>query len=91
MAFARGLRWRLVGHDPGLGGAGRPGVTVFTVAVVAGQVSGSLFVDRAGLGPAGHMPLSIRRVLAAGLALLAVAVAGWNQPAATSPGWRSWP
>lgn len=79
-----GLRWwQLLG---GLGGAWlvttqglvvpAVGVTVFTVAVVAGQVSGSLFVDRAGLSPAGHMPLSIRRVVAAGLALLAVAVAG---------------
>ena len=76
-------RWHLLG---GFGGAWlvttqglvvpAVGVTVFTVAVVAGQVSGSLFVDRAGLSPAGHMPLSIRRVLAAGLALLAVAVAG---------------
>ena len=55
------------------------GVTVFTVAVVAGQVSGSLsWTGR--LSPAGHMPLSIRRVLAAGLAPLAVAVAGVDQP-----------
>jgi transporter family-2 protein len=54
------------------------GVTVFTIAVVAGQVSGSLVVDRAGLSPAGHLPLSVRRVVAAGLALVAVVTAGWQ-------------
>ena len=52
------------------------GVTVFTIAVVAGQVSGSLVVDRAGLSPAGQLPLSARRVVAAALALLAVMAAG---------------
>ncbi len=52
------------------------GVTVFTVGVVAGQVSGSLLVDRAGLSPAGKLPVNARRVLAAGVALTAVVVSG---------------
>lgn len=52
------------------------GVTVFTVGVVAGQVSGSLLVDRAGLSPAGRLPVNARRVLAAGVALTAVVVSG---------------
>ncbi len=52
------------------------GVTVFTVGVVAGQVSGSLLVDRAGLSPAGRLPVNARRVLAAGVALTAVFVSG---------------
>ncbi len=75
--------WQILG---GLGGAWLVttqglvvpvvGVTVFTIAVVAGQVSGSLVVDRAGLSPAGHLPLSARRVVAAALALLAVIAAG---------------
>ncbi len=73
--------WHLLG---GLGGAWlvttqglvvpSVGVTVFTVGVVAGQVSGSLLVDRAGLSPAGRLPVNARRVLAAGVALTAVVV-----------------
>lgn len=50
------------------------GVAVFTVAVVAGQTASSLVVDRVGLGPAGRQPVSGRRVLAAGIAVLAVVV-----------------
>ncbi|MFC6089582.1 DMT family transporter [Saccharothrix lopnurensis] len=51
------------------------GVAVFTVAAVAAQAVSSLLVDRAGLGPAGRVPLTVPRVLGAGLAVVAVAVA----------------
>lgn len=51
------------------------GVAVFIVAVVAGQASASLLVDRAGLGPGPSQPLSARRIAGAGLALAAVMLA----------------
>lgn len=51
------------------------GVAVFTVAVVAGQSVSSILVDRIGLGPAGKQPVTLPRVLSAGLALFAVMVA----------------
>lgn len=51
------------------------GVAVFTVAVVAGQTVSSLLVDRAGLGPADPQPITMRRVVGAGLALTAVVLA----------------
>jgi bacterial/archaeal transporter family-2 protein len=55
------------------------GVAVFTVAVVAGQVLASLAVDRAGLGPRGRRPLTVRRTVGALLAVPAVAVAVADQ------------
>ncbi|MFC7305858.1 DMT family transporter [Streptomyces monticola] len=48
------------------------GVALFTVAVVAGQVSGGLFVDAKGLGPAGPQRPTVRRAVGAVLVLLAV-------------------
>jgi transporter family-2 protein len=51
------------------------GVAMFTVAVVAGQVSNSIVVDRVGLGPAGRQAVTPARVTAAILALVAVIVA----------------
>jgi transporter family-2 protein len=75
--------WQVLG---GLGGAWlvttqglvvpATGVTVFTIGVVAGQVSGSLLVDRAGLSPAGRLPVSRNRAVAAAVALAAVVVSG---------------
>lgn len=77
--------WHLLG---GLGGAwlvttqglvvGVVGVTSFTIAVVAGQVSGSLFVDRIGLSPAGRMYVTADRAISAGVALCAVALSGFS-------------
>lgn len=74
--------WHLLG---GLGGASVVaaqsvtvqylGVAIFTVAVVAGQTGNSLVVDAAGLGPHGASPISVRRVLAALLAIGGVGVA----------------
>lgn len=55
------------------------GVAVFTVAVVAGQSANSLVVDRIGLGPAGRQPISVRRVGAAALAIVAVFIAVANR------------
>ncbi|MTE12013.1 DMT family transporter [Nocardia aurantiaca] len=51
------------------------GVTVFTVAAVAGQLVSSLVVDRMGLGPGGRSPVTARRVSAAVLVLVAVVLA----------------
>ncbi|WP_238412475.1 DMT family transporter [Saccharothrix deserti] len=51
------------------------GVAVFTVAGVGAQAVSSLLVDRAGLGPAGRVTLTVPRVAGAGLAVVAVAVA----------------
>jgi len=71
--------WQLLG---GLGGAllvAGQGLTVhvlgtalFTIAVVAGQSSGGLVVDRAGLGPAGPQATTPPRVVGALLMLGAV-------------------
>ncbi|HEY5853891.1 MAG TPA: DMT family transporter [Aldersonia sp.] len=52
------------------------GVAVFTVAVVAGQLFGSLWVDRKGLGPAGPTPVTATRLGAVAVAIGAAAVAG---------------
>ncbi|MCW2502573.1 MAG: hypothetical protein JWO79_857 [Actinomycetia bacterium] len=52
------------------------GVTVFTVAVVAGTSAGSLLVDRAGLGPGGKLPFTPARITGAVLCVAAVVVAG---------------
>lgn len=51
------------------------GVAVFTVAAVGAQAVSSLLVDRAGVGPAGRVPLTGPRVAGAALAVVAVAVA----------------
>ncbi|MCB0919030.1 MAG: DMT family transporter [Actinobacteria bacterium] len=55
------------------------GVAVFSVAVVAGQTSNSLLVDRLGLGPAGVLVVTGPRVAGALLAVVGVAVASWQQ------------
>jgi transporter family-2 protein len=52
------------------------GVTVFTVAVVAGSSAGSLAVDRWGIGPGGRHPLTVARVTGAVLCVAAVVLAG---------------
>jgi transporter family-2 protein len=51
------------------------GVSVFTVAVVAGTVVSGLLVDRAGIGPGGPEPVTPARAVGAGLAVVAVVVA----------------
>lgn len=85
---ARGVRsgrlpwWQLLG---GLCGAflvitqgltvGVIGVAVFTVAVVAGQATSSLVVDRAGLGPGAAQPVTVTRIAGAVLTIAAVVLA----------------
>lgn len=82
LSAARGGRlrpWQLLG---GVGGAtlvasqgiavGSIGVALFTVAVVAGQTSSGLLVDRAGLGPGGPQAVSKGRIVGAVLTLGAV-------------------
>jgi transporter family-2 protein len=51
------------------------GVGLFTVATVAGQSTGSLLVDHYGLGPAGPVRLSPRRMIGTGIAIVAVVIA----------------
>lgn len=50
------------------------GVALFTVAVVAGQTSNSLVIDRLGVGPVGVLAVTPSRLLAAGIGLTAVVV-----------------
>lgn len=57
------------------------GVAAFLIAIIGGQSTSALLVDRAGWGPAAAMPLSRMRVVAAGVAVGGVAVAA----IATSP------
>ena len=63
------------------------GVAVFTLAVVAGQSSNSLVVDRIGLGPAGKQPITGARVLSAVLAVFAVGVAVSDRLTEPSEAW----
>lgn len=51
------------------------GVAVFIVALVAGQSSSSLLVDRAGAGPAGPQPVTPPRLAGAVLTVIAVLIA----------------
>lgn len=86
--------WMLMG---GLAGAlttvtqgvtvGLLGVSLFTVGVVAGQTVGGLGLDRAGYGPAGVVPVTLRRVGGAALALVAVGVGLAGEGLATVPWW----
>ncbi|MGW0521111.1 DMT family transporter [Crossiella sp. NPDC003009] len=52
------------------------GVALFTVAIVAGTVGGSLAADRWGLGPGGVRPVTAARLGGAVLCVLAVLIAG---------------
>jgi len=61
------------------------GVAAFTVGVVAGQTASSLVVDRLGLGPRGGIPISASRLVAAGLAVSAVAIAVGGRAASEMP------
>ena len=64
------------------------GVALFTIATVAGQTGMSLAVDRWGLGPAGVVPLTVLRIIAAVLATVAVAVAASGRGGASGSGAR---
>jgi transporter family-2 protein len=56
------------------------GVAVFTIAQVTGNSLGGLAVDRAGLAPAGRLPLTRPRVAGAALGVTAVALAQVDRP-----------
>lgn len=51
------------------------GVALFTIAIVGGQTANALLVDKLGLGPGGHAPVTPARVLAALGTFVGVAVA----------------
>jgi transporter family-2 protein len=51
------------------------GVALFTVAFVAGNSLGALFMDKWGIGPAGKRALSTRRILGVVIGIIAVVVA----------------
>jgi transporter family-2 protein len=55
------------------------GVAIFSVASIAGQTAMSLVVDRIGLTGGGKKLISIRRVLAAFLTVIAVLVSVWDR------------
>ena len=85
--------WSRVG---GLGGATlvavgataapRIGVALLTVGLVSGTTLAALAVDRAGLGPGGHRPLTPPRLVGAGLCLVAIALSAREGLRAASPG-----
>ena len=52
-----------------------PGSPCFTIAVVGAQTLTAVGVDKLGIGPAGRVPVSVARVVAALLAIVGVVVA----------------
>lgn len=54
--------------------AGIIGVSLFTVGFVAGQIVFGVVIDRIGYGPSGIVPVTMRRVLGAAVALVAVGI-----------------
>jgi transporter family-2 protein len=67
--------------------AGILGVALFTIGIVAGQTIGGLVVDRRGLGTMRPNPLTLRRLLGAILALVAVGIAVSAQLGGPVPFW----
>ena len=67
---------------------GAIGVALFSIAVTAGQSASALLVDHVGLGPSGHQPLSIPRLIAATFAVVAVLLAAGERLAAAF-GWQT--
>jgi len=67
---------------------GTIGVALFSIAVTAGQSASALLVDHIGLGPSGHQPWSIPRLIAAAFAVAAVVLAAGERLAA-SWGWQT--
>lgn len=67
---------------------GTIGVALFSIAVTAGQSASALLVDHVGLGPSGHQPLSIPRLIAATFAVAAVLLAAGERLAAAF-GWQT--
>ena len=61
------------------------GVALLTVGLVAGSVMGALVVDRAGLAPGGHRPITGPRLAGAALCLVAIAVSTAEGVRSASP------
>jgi bacterial/archaeal transporter family-2 protein len=55
------------------------GVTIYIIAVVAGQTAASLVVDRLGIGPAGKQAVTTLRVIAAIIAVAGVAISSFGR------------
>lgn len=55
------------------------GVALLSVVMIAGQTVASLIVDRIGITGGGKQPITMRRVLAAVLTIIAVLVAVWQE------------
>jgi transporter family-2 protein len=70
-----------------VGAAAAPeiGVALLTVGLVSGTTVAALVVDRAGLGPGGHRPLTPQRLAGAGLCLFAIALSAREGLKAASP------
>jgi transporter family-2 protein len=66
------------------------GVALFSVAIVAGQTTTSLLMDRWGVGPGGRFPLTTPRLIGTGLVLVAVVVAVGGQVDADAPVLWAW-
>ena len=55
------------------------GVALLSVVMIAGQTLASLIVDRIGITGGGKQPITLRRVLAAVITIMAVLVAVWEE------------
>lgn len=63
------------------------GVALFTVAIVAGQTVSGMVLDRIGLAPGGHRPLTADRLIGSAMALAAVTWAVSAQLGGEVPLW----
>ncbi|MEX8032659.1 DMT family transporter [Microbacterium sp. 20-116] len=63
------------------------GVALFTVGFVAGQTTGGLVLDRIGYGPAGVVPVTVRRLIGALLAIAGVVVCLSGDTLGAVPPW----
>jgi len=70
-----------------VGAAAAPeiGVALLTVGLVSGTTVAALLVDRAGLGPGGHRPVTPQRFAGAALCLFAIALSAREGLKAASP------
>ena len=63
------------------------GVALFTVGVVAGQMTSSILVDRRGLGSMAPKPLTLARVIGAALAVAGVVISVSGEVRGDAPFW----
>ena len=65
--------------------APRIGVALLTVGLVGGSVLGALMVDRAGLAPGGHRPITLPRIAGVVLCLVAIGISSAEGARSASP------